>query len=101
MIPLPADRIDKTNKSSADRCGRGRRGTFCATDFARLASRLRAGQRQVVGVGMIPPLAPGCQGQPMMTIIMKDCAQLGKRVVIIAAARRGDPCSRREAQVVG
>jgi len=36
----------------------------------------------------------------MMTIVMKDCAPSGKRVVIIAAARRGDPCSRREAQVV-
>ncbi len=49
---------------------------------------------------MIPPPVPGCQGQPMMTIVMKDCAPSGMRVVIIAAARRGDPCSRREAQVV-
>ncbi len=50
---------------------------------------------------MIPPPAPGCQGQPMMTIVMKDCTPAGRRMVIIAVARRGDSCSRREAQVGG
>ncbi len=55
--------------------------------------------RQVVG--MIPPPAPGCHRQPMMTIIMKDCDRLEGRGVIITAARREKPRNRRKAQVVG
>ena len=51
---------------------------------------------------MIPPPTPDCQGQPMMTVIIKDYhSSEGRGAIIITAARHNEPTIRREAQVVG
>jgi len=52
-------------------------------------------------VRMIPPPAPGCQGQPMMAVLINDNHPSEGQGAITTAARHHEPTSRREAQVVG